>query len=71
MSLLLDEGDSGSLKSKRLKNYQCAKAIIAVCDFALLSDSAYTPLVNDKATNISSDCKDRTSEFLSRHLARL
>lgn len=68
MSLLVDKKDAGDFGDEPFKSYQCAKAIIAVCDFTLFSLGAYTPLVRDKPTKVAYGCNDRVGKFLSLHL---
>jgi hypothetical protein len=68
MSLLCDEKDKSNLASKQFKSYQCAKAIIAICDFVLFSYNAYTPMVKDKLKNIPFEKNNSIEKFLSLHL---
>lgn len=69
MSLLCDEKGNNDLSSKQFKSYQCAKAIIAICDFFLFSYSKYTPMVKDKLKHINFESNKSIGEFLSVHLA--
>ncbi|MGF1721714.1 hypothetical protein L4D20_16915 [Vibrio kyushuensis] len=68
MSLLINEKDGHEYSDKQFKSYQCAKALIAICDFILFSYDAYTPMAAEKVSKIRPNSGSDVEKFLSCHL---
>ncbi len=68
MSLLIGHEGCHEYSEKKFQSYQCAKAILAVCDFTLLSRDAYTPIVAEKQNKMLANVNGNVDKFLFAHL---
>ncbi|ELP4888453.1 hypothetical protein QPB17_003393 [Vibrio cholerae] len=68
MSLLIKSEENFGFWDRRFKGYQCAKAILAICDFCLFMKNVYTPIVSDKVDLLTSSGNKNIDRFLSTHL---